>query len=79
MKEATYNGLGGSMSIGTKKVKILENYMVVEFGDREARFASMQQCLNFVMEKEITDYQIWNVAKTKIKVLVKEESKNANK
>ena len=73
MKEATYNGLGGIMSIGTKKVKVLENFMTLEFGDKEVRFTTMEQCLKYVLENDIKDYEIWNVAKTKIKVLVKKE------
>lgn len=75
MEEQTYNGIGGTMSIGTKKVKVLENYMVVEFGDKQAGFKTMDQCLNFIREQGIDEYQIWNVAKTKIKVLVKENKK----
>ena len=74
IKEATYNGLvGGVMSIGTKKVKVLQNFMTVEYGNKEARFTTMEQCLKFVVENDIKEYQVWNVAKTKIKVLVKEE------
>lgn len=75
MDEQTYNGIGGTMSIGTKKIKVLENYMVVEHGDYQAGFKTMEQCLNYVREKGIDEYQIWNVAKTKIKVLVKENKK----
>lgn len=73
MKEVTYNGLGGVMSIGTKKVKVLENYMTVEYDNKEARFTTMEQCLKHVVDNDIKEYQVWNVAKTKIKVLVKEE------
>lgn len=64
----------GSGKVGTKKVKILENYMVVEHGDYQAGFKTLEQCMRYIAEKEIKEYQIWNVAKTKIKVLVKEET-----
>lgn len=58
---------------GEKKVKVLESYMLVEHGDYQAGFKTMEQCLNYVTDKDLKEYQIWNVAKTKIKVLVREE------
>ena len=63
----------GNGAVGTKKVKVLENFMVLEFGDKEVRFTTMEQCLKYVVEHDIYDYEIWNVAKTKIKVLVRKE------
>lgn len=76
MKEVTYNGLNGVMSTGTKRVKILDNYMVIEFGDnleRQTGFKSMDQIWTFIKENNIEKYEIWNVAKTKIRVLVRKE------
>jgi hypothetical protein len=66
----------GNGEVGTKKVKILENYMVIEFGDnleRQTGFKSMDQIWNFIKENDIKKYEIYNVAKTKIKILVRKE------
>lgn len=61
---------------GDKRVKILENYIVIEFGEnleRQTGYQSMDQIWNFIEENDIKKYEIWNVAKTKIRVLLRKE------
>lgn len=61
---------------GDKRVKILENYIVIEFGEnleRQTSYQSMNQIWNFIKENDIKKYEIWNVAKTKIRVLLRKE------
>lgn len=59
--------------IGTKSAKVLENYMVIEYDDKQVGFKTMEQCLNYLAEHDITEYKVFNVAEVKIKVLVREE------
>lgn len=76
MKEVTYNGLNGVMSTGTKRVKILDNYMIIQFGDnleRQTGLKTMDQIWNFIKENNIKKYEIWNEAHTRIRVLVRKE------
>lgn len=69
----------GNGTVGTKKIKVLENYMVVEHGPYQAGFKTMEQCMRYIAENDIKEYEIYNVAKTKIKVLVRKEPEYGNK
>lgn len=59
--------------VGKKKVKVLENYMLVEYDDKQVGFKTMQQCLQYTTDNDIKEFTIYNVAEVRIKVIVREE------
>lgn len=59
--------------VGSKKVKVLENYMLVEYDDKQVGFKTMEQCLKYTTDNDIKEFTIFNVAEVRIKVIVREE------
>lgn len=59
--------------VGSKKVKVLENYMLVEYDDKQVGFKTMEQCLTYTTDNDIKEFTIFNVAEVRIKVIVREE------